>query len=96
MCKKGGVAKLLSDRVPDQISTHCVAHRLELSCLDTAKDVPYMEQFNDVNGIFHFYYYSFKKHRELAEISAIIDEGPAHFGGIQHVRWLLQQSCEDI
>lgn len=36
--KKGGVAKLLKDRVPDLIEIHCFAHKLELSVKDAMKN----------------------------------------------------------
>ncbi len=56
MGKKGGVGKLLTDRVPHQVTAQCVAHRLELVCLDTAKGIPYLQQFDEtVNSVFKLY-----------------------------------------
>ena len=43
-------------------------------------------------GVFSFYHYSPKQGRELSKIATELDQQLAHFGGIQHIRWVASQS----
>ena len=71
---------------------HCIAHNLELAVCDSKKDCQYLKTFESVlKGIFHFYYYSPKKRRELFEIANTLDQELKHFGGVQQIRWVSSQ-----
>ncbi|XP_070535062.1 zinc finger protein 862-like [Ptychodera flava] len=89
MGQKSGVAKKITDIVPEAVVLHCVAHKLELAALDANKSAKYMVKFEDtIKGIFGFYHYSPKRRRELYEICAVLEEFGAHFSNVKQVRWL--------
>ena len=53
----------------------------------------YLNRFEEVlKGIFHFYYYSPKKRRELYDIATSLDQELKHFGGVQQIRWVASQN----
>ena len=40
---RGGVSKLLREKAPFLVATHCIAHRLALACGQTANETPYLK-----------------------------------------------------
>ena len=40
---RGGVSKLMKDKVPYLIVNHCVAHRLALACGQAANEITYLK-----------------------------------------------------
>ena len=93
MGKNTGVATRLKQQIGNHhVTTHCVAHNLELALTDAIKEVPYYSKFEDtVKGIFKFYFYSPKKRRELSQISELLDEDRVRYGGVKAIRWLASQ-----
>ena len=72
MGKNTGVATRLKRWIGNHhVTTHCMAHNLELAVTDAIKEVSYYSKFEDtVKGIF----YSPKKGSELSQISELIEE----------------------
>ena len=61
-----GVQTRLKAMQPGMIYTHCTAHRLELSMLDSIKFDKYLETFDEnINNIFKYYYKSPTRRKEL-------------------------------
>lgn len=58
MGKKTGVATRLKERIGNHhVTTHCVAHNLELAVANAIKEVAHYSKFEDtVKGIFKFYF----------------------------------------
>ena len=53
--EKSGVKGLLQKDFPVITVIHCVAHKLELSVLDAAKSMPYLQIFEEIiKSIFNF------------------------------------------
>ena len=53
---RGGVSKLLTDKVPFLVSNHCIAHRLALACGKSANEIPYLKRFKSVlDQLYRFY-----------------------------------------
>ena len=87
--RKNGVCKLLSERYPNIISWHCLAHRLELGVHDTV---------SEVNGINHFkifldklycvYSASPKNQKELASCASELDVQLLRIGKVLDTRWV--------
>ena len=70
---RAGVRAFLEKDVSSIIVIHSVAHKLELSVLDAAKSMPYLQTFEKtVKSLFNFYHFSPKQRRELAEISDLL------------------------
>lgn len=42
---RGGVSKLLRDKIPFIVSNHCIAHHLGLACGQAANQIPYLKLF---------------------------------------------------
>lgn len=54
--EKSGVKALLQKDFPVITVIHCVAHKLELSVLDAAKSMPYLQIFEEtIKSIFNFF-----------------------------------------
>ncbi|XP_076327256.1 E3 SUMO-protein ligase KIAA1586-like isoform X2 [Tachypleus tridentatus] len=52
---KSGVVTRLKQFVPGVPATHCITHRLALSCATEADSIPYLAKFQDImNSIFKF------------------------------------------
>ena len=57
---------------PGMVYTHCTAHRLELSMLDSIKFDNYLTTFNqNINNTFKFYYKSGTHRNELQDLPVI-------------------------
>ncbi|XP_015763634.1 PREDICTED: zinc finger protein 862-like [Acropora digitifera] len=93
MGQKTGVATRLKERIGNHhVTTHCVAHNLELAIADAIKEVSHYSKFEEtVKGIFKFYFYSPKKRRELSQISELLEEDRVRYGGVKCIRWLASQ-----
>jgi hypothetical protein len=90
MGTKNGVAKKNSDCVNHKvITTHCVAHRLELGVLDAAKTESYLEQFEStIKRIYRFYSPSPKRRAHLSSISEVLDKDLIMYSDIKSIRWV--------
>ena len=66
---RGGVSRLLKDKIPFLVSNHCIAHRLALACGQAANEIPYLKNFKDIiDQIYNFYKYSPVRTAGLKEI----------------------------
>ena len=71
--EQSGVKTLLKKDFPVINVIQCVAHKLELSVLDAAKSMPYLQIFEEtIKSIFNLYRFSTKRRRELAEIADLL------------------------
>ena len=62
----------------------CVAHKLELSVLDAAKSMPYLQIFEEtIKNIFNFYHFSTKRRRELAEIAVLLSTMLTNYSSVK-------------
>ena len=56
---RGGVSRLLKDKISFLVFNHCIAHRLALACGQAANEIPYLKNFKDIiDQIYRFYKYS--------------------------------------
>ena len=71
----------------------CVAHKLELSVLDAAKSMPYLQIFEEtIKSIFNFYHFSTKRRRKLAEIAVLLSAMLTNYSSVKAVRWVASKS----
>ena len=83
---RNGVAAKLKEEVGHLLSIHCVAHRLELSMVDSIKAQPQLKKLQEILHYLHMqYHYSPKALMELAD--ALEDQvlKPTNLKG---ARWL--------
>ena len=67
---RGGVSKLLKDKVSYLVGNHCVAHRLALACSQAAKEILY---FKDILGqLYRFYENSLVRYAGLKAIQDLL------------------------
>ena len=91
--EKSGVKALLKKDFPVITVIHCVAHKLELSVLDAAKSMPYLQIFEEtLKSIFNFYHFSTKRRRELAEIADLLSTMLTNYSSVKAVRWVASKS----
>ena len=91
--EKSGVKALLKKDFPVITVIHCVAHKLELSVLDAAKSMPYLQIFEEtIKSIFNFYHFSTKRRRELAEIADLLSTMLTNYSSVKAVRWVASKS----
>jgi len=87
-CKSGVVTRLKSD-TPGVLATHCVAHRLALSCRDGADDIPYLVKVQEIlNSIFKYFSKSPKNAAMLEEMQKLTPGQSGKFKAVFHTRWL--------
>ena len=53
---RGGVSKLLKDRVPFLAAHHCIAHRLALACGQSADEISHLKRFESVLDQLYCFY----------------------------------------
>ena len=90
-----GVQARLKKLQPGLIYTHCIAHKLELAVLDAMKrnDSAYLNSFDEnINGIFHFYYYSTVRRKELKQVAELLKDEFKQLGRLKNIRWLSSRS----
>lgn len=86
---KAGVSTLLQKDIPHLLAIHCIAHKLELSVMDSVASCTYLKIFDQtVKGIIKFYQYSPKQKRELKEIAGYLDSVEQNMGLIKQIRWI--------
>ena len=89
--KKSGVVQRLKQIQPDIVSTHCIAHRLALSCGGAADKIPYLVKFQGLlNDIFKYFRNSGKNSASLKAIQSIVEQANncKKFKEVFHTRWL--------
>ena len=86
---RGGVSKLLRDKIPFIVSNHCIAHRLALACGQAANEIPYLKQFKAVlDQLYHFYKFSPVRTAGLKDIQDVLNDPRLHLTLAKDVRWL--------
>ena len=86
--KKGGIAKLQKDRVPDLIEIQCFAHKLELSVKDAMENTYFSSVVDTLIGLYYFYTYSPNRMRQLQAIADIMEEVVLKPEKAQGTRWI--------
>ncbi|VDI74940.1 Hypothetical predicted protein [Mytilus galloprovincialis] len=94
--KHGGVSQLLKDTSPHLVEVHCVAHRLALACVDTAKEIPDIQFLESiVSTVYSYYKHSPTNLAELRSWQLIIDDPLFNPLDIHKVRWLSMGNALD-
>ncbi len=92
--RKGGVSKILRDKVPFLVSNHCIAHRLALACGQAANEIPYLKKFKDVlDQLYRFYKKSPVRTAGLKEIQEVLHDDRVNLVQATDVRWLLHDKA---
>lgn len=87
--KKAGVAKLLTDKYPNIITWHCVAHRLELGVNDTIQEVSGTNSFKIfLDKLYAVYSMSPKNKAELRVCAATLEIQLLTIGKVLDTRWV--------
>ena len=89
-CKKGVVTQLCRES-PGLLSTHCIAHRIALSCGQAADKVRYLVKFQEVlNSMFKFFENSPKNMVRLKAVQSVLEKGlkGTRLQQVFHTRWL--------
>ena len=87
--RRGGVSRLLKDKIPFLVSNHCIAHRLALACGQAANEIPYLKKFKDIlDQIYRFYKYSPVRTAGLKEIQDVLNDPRLNLTQAKDVRWL--------
>ena len=87
--KKAGVAKLLTDKYPNMIAWHCIAHRLELGVHDTIKEVSGTNNFKIfLDSLYALYSMSPKNKVELRVCAAALEVQLLTIGKVLDTRWV--------
>lgn len=64
---KSGVVTRLKQAVPGILATHCIAHRLALSCCSGADSIPYLVKVQEIlNSVYKYFHFS-PKHMAMLE-----------------------------
>ena len=86
---RGGVSKLLKDRVPFLAAHHCIAHRLALACGQSADEISYLKRFESVlDQLYRFYSNSAVRTAGLRAIQEVLDDPHLKLTQAKDVRWL--------
>lgn len=86
---RGGVSKLLKDRVPFLAAHHCIAHRLALACGQSADEISYLKRFKSVlDQLYRFYSNSAVRTAGLRAIQEVLDDPHLKLTQAKDVRWL--------
>lgn len=87
--RKTGVGAMLAAKCPGLVQVHCVAHRLNLSCVDALKEHPYLKQLRDkVNSLFSYFSKSSIRCDKLKLFQEAIGEQPVKLKHAIEIRWL--------
>lgn len=89
---KSGLITLLQKDVPNCLSTHCVAHRLQLAVLDASKEIDDLKDFDKIiKNVFHFYRGSNKRLQGLRKTAIVLEQEVVKLQDIHSVRWLVSK-----
>ena len=93
---KAGVVKQLKDLSPSLLSTHCIAHRLALSCGGAADQIPYLVKFQEIlNSLYKYFHNSPKNTAKLESIQSILNSSSLKMKEVFHTRWLSFEGAVD-
>jgi hypothetical protein len=86
---KSGVVTRLKKDVPGLLTSHCIAHRLALSCSSGADCIPYLVKFQEIlNSIYKYFHLSPKNMSTLSAIQSVLQKHSFRFQEVFHTRWL--------
>ena len=86
---RGGVSRLLKDKIPFLDSSHCIAHSLALACGQAANEIPYLKNVKDIiDQIYHFYKYSPVRIAGLKEIQDVLNDPRLNLTQAKYFCWL--------
>jgi hypothetical protein len=75
--KNNGLVAKLKREMPDLISTHCIAHKLNLAVLNSIKGVPFISEIETVvKKLYTFYQNSPKTERTGKSSSNVTNKNP--------------------
>nr|XP_033948165.1 zinc finger protein 862-like [Pseudochaenichthys georgianus] len=87
---RNGVSARLKEMFGSLVTIWCVAHRLELTALDSMKSFPALTELKkSINGIYKHYHTSAKATRELKTVAEGLNIHLVKPGTIDGTRWLL-------
>ena len=87
---KYGVVTRFKESVPGVLATHCIEHRLALSCCPGADFIPYLVKFQEIlNSVYKYYHNSPKNMASLSKIQEALNVHSRRFKEIFHTRWLM-------
>ncbi|XP_046561754.1 zinc finger protein 862-like [Haliotis rubra] len=99
MGKRTGVGKQMQAKYsPFCIQTHCVAHRLNLACIDSIKKIEFMVKFRDkFNSLYNFISASSRRILALRRIQTLLEEPELTIKEPHSIRWLgLKNAVEAV
>ncbi|KAI4802491.1 hypothetical protein KUCAC02_020325 [Chaenocephalus aceratus] len=86
---RNGVSARLKEMFGSLVTIWCVAHRLELTALDSMKSFPALTELKkSINGIYKHYHTSAKATRELKTVAEALNIHLVKPGTIDGTRWL--------
>ncbi|XP_070545566.1 zinc finger protein 862-like [Ptychodera flava] len=88
--RKSGVAARLKSSVNEKlISIHCLAHKLALCSSQAAKQVEYINNYQEtITGIFYFFKRSAVRVSKIEKIQLLLDEPSLRYKEVHAVHWL--------
>ena len=87
--RRGGVSRLLKDKISFLVSNHCIAHHLALACGQAANEIPYLKNFKDIlDQFYRFYKFSPIRTVGLNEIQDVLNDPRLNLTQAKDVRWL--------
>lgn len=87
---KSGVVTRLRELCPGILATHCIAHRLALSCGEAADKVTYLVKFQAVlNDLYKYFERSPKNMARLEKVQGILEDSRStRLKQVSNTRWL--------
>ena len=86
---KSGVVTRLKNAVPGVLATHCIAHRLALSCCTGADSIPYLVKVKEIINIVYKYFHNSPKNMAMLEsVQSLTPGQSSRFKEVFHTRWL--------
>ncbi|XP_045211119.2 zinc finger protein 862-like [Mercenaria mercenaria] len=93
---KSGVVTRLKAVVPGVLATHCIAHRLALSCCNGADTIPYLVKVQEILNSVYKYFHLSPKHMVMLEAIQHHSQGKClKFKEVFHTRWLSFEGSVD-
>ena len=93
---RSGVVTRLKKDVPGLLATHCIAHRLALSCCSGADRIPYLVKVQEVlNNVYKYFNNSPKNMSMLESVQKLVPGDSCKFKEVFHTRWLSFEGSVD-
>ena len=94
---KNGVGIRLMQDSPALVQIHCIAHRLNLACIDAMKDVPFLQSLKQhFNALYLYFSASPARTDKLKSLQSVLDEPTLKLKHAIDVRWLMTLSLLSI